>query len=224
MRLPWVREGVLFISISVLAMLIGLWLTIHQPKNIGLKILVFGITSIGFLLLITSLIFFRDPERQPNASRNEILAPADGRVVAVETLKECRYLQGPSQRIAVFMHIGNVHVQRIPYAGELVATQHKPGRFYPAFLPKAAEENERRWYIFETNEKRKYAIVQIAGMIARRTVSWLNLNKKYNQGERLGMIMFGSEVDTYLPVDVTVKIKPGERVYAGKTIIGVWKE
>ena len=222
MKYRWVQEGYPLFWISGLLLLIGLLL------NGGLRALPWRVAGIviallGLALGVISLVFFRDPERLSGAAENKIVAPADGRVVAVEEVTEDQYFKGPARRVAIFMHIGNVHVQRVPTPGKLVWMRHKPGLYRPAFMAEAAKVNEQRWYAFESSG-RKYALVQIAGLVARRTISWIQPDRIYHRGERLGMIAFGSEVDTYWPLEVTITVKPGDKVLAGQTIIGEWSK
>lgn len=165
--------------------------------------------------------FFRDPERRSAAGSESILSPADGRVVAVEVCEEQRHFRGQARRVAIFMHLGNVHVQRTPSAGQLLWTHHRPGRWLPAWSARAARENEQHWYAFRGAEG-DFAVVQIAGLLARRTRCWLRSGQVYPRGARLGLIALGSEVDVYLPLSATVAAKVGDRVRAGKTVIGSW--
>lgn len=167
-------------------------------------------------------VFFRDPERRSPAGPERIVSPADGRVVAVEVCEEWRHFRGQARRIAIFMHVGNVHVQRTPSAGRLLWTRRQPGRWLPAFSAQAARENEQRWYAFHCPQG-DFAVVQIAGLLARRTRCWLQAGQDYPRGTRLGLIALGSEVDVYLPLAATVSVKAGDRVKAGETVIGSWR-
>jgi phosphatidylserine decarboxylase len=221
MKLGWAREGVFFIGTSALLAAAG-WYGFGAAKGSALKWLGFGAGVLGLVLLLVGLVFFRDPDRRSKAAPDKILAPADGRVVAVEEVTEGRYFNGPARRVAIFMHLGNVHVQRMPCAGQLVWTRHLPGKYRPAFLASAAGENEQRWYAFDASG-RKFALVQIAGLVARRTIAWIRPGRVYPRGERIGMIAFGSEVDTYWPLDANISVAPGAKVFAGRTVIGEWK-
>lgn len=222
MKYRWVGEGLPFLGISGALILAGLFL-VGLMKAGPLRIAGAACTVLGLSLAIVGLIFFRDPERMSGAAENKILAPADGRIMAVEETVEESYFKGTALRVAIFMHLGNVHVQRMPASGKLVWMRHQPGVYRPAFMREAAKENEQRWYAFES-AGRKFALVQIAGLMARRTIAWIQPDRTYRRGERLGMIAFGSEVDTYWPAGARITVKPGDKVLAGQTVIGEWIE
>jgi phosphatidylserine decarboxylase len=216
MRTALVTEGRgLLATLGLLAACgIGLWMW-WRPAALALWIL-------AAVLVGVTVFFFRDPDRTSTESPERILAPADGRVVAVEVCEEPRHLLGQARRIAIFMHVGNVHVQRTPSRGQLVWTRHQPGRWLPAWSVRAARENEQRWYAFR-GEQGDFTVVQVAGLLARRTRCWLQAGQVYPRGARLGLIALGSEVDVYLPLSVAVSVQVGDRVRAGETVIGSWK-
>lgn len=220
MRLPWVREFYGLFGCCLAGLALGLLLPriLRYPGIWSAGMCLAGLSLVLGLLFI---VFFRDPERSSDALPEKILSPADGRVMAVEEVLEMKYFKGPARRIAIFMHVGNVHVQRLPADGHLVWSHWQAGEFLPAFKKEAAGANEQRWYAFE-GSGRKFAVVQIAGLLARRTISWLAEGQACSRGQRLGMIAFGSEVDVYLPVTVKTIVAVGEKVRAGKTAIGVW--
>jgi phosphatidylserine decarboxylase len=203
-------------SIGVLGILLA-FLQLIILKIVGLVIILGSVIAGGIIIY-----FFRDPERYSSAAPEAILSPADGRVIRIEQTTEDIYLKQPARCIAVFMHISNVHVQRVPSDARLIHTQHRHGKFRPILDSRAAYENEQHWYAFE-HEDKKYTLVQIAGILARRTLSWLNIGCLYKRGERLGMITLGSEVDLYLPLSASVSVKVGDKVVAGETIIGRWE-
>lgn len=221
MRLPWAREGLVFIALCLAGGLAGLALIAAAAKLPVLKAAGWVMLAAGFGFSLLGLVFFRDPERSSNALPGQILSPADGRIMAVEEVREASYFNGPARRIAIFMHLANVHVQRLPSGGRLVWSRWQPGKFLPAFRPDAARSNEQRWYAFAEGG-RKFAVVQIAGLLARRTISWLQDGQTCARGQRLGMIAFGSEVDVYLPLEVKVTVAKNQRVRAGRTVIGQW--
>jgi phosphatidylserine decarboxylase len=204
------------LTLSFLGSLVLMLKTENTLKNISIVITLISIISIFIIVY-----FYRDPERNSTADSDIILAPADGMVVRVEKCQETKHLKGPALRIAIFMHVGNVHVQRIPSAGTLLWTQHQQGKFRAVLDPKAPIENEQRWYAFD-NKERSYALVQIAGLLARRTISWLQPDQKCLRGERLGMIALGSEVDLYVPQSVEVSVQVGQKVKGGITPLGRW--
>lgn len=188
----------------------------------GFRLVSLGIAALCGGLVLFVLYFFRDPERHSQTGPEVILSPADGLVVQVEAVEESRHLQAPAQRVAIFMHVGNVHVQRVPSEARVEWIQHQPGRFRPALDPRAAGDNEQRWYAF-TGPRGKYVLVQIAGLLARRTICWLTAGQACARGERLGMIALGSEVDLHLPRNVEIQVRKGMRVKAGESVIGVWR-
>lgn len=208
----WLASNALLAAVGI-----GLWFgapLAWRPTAGAAMALAAGLGSLA-------AIFFRDPERHSPEGPDRVVSPADGRVVAVEVCEERRHLQGQARRIAIFMHVGNVHVQRTPSAGRLLWTQHHPGRWLPAFSARAARENEQRWYAFH-GPRGDFAVVQIAGLLARRTRCWLQAGQTYPRGARLGLIALGSEVDVYLPLSATVNVAAGDRVKAGETVIGSW--
>ena len=224
MKWHWASEMFPWLTVALLVTLAGVALgTGWLSKNHWMRVGGVFLALVGISLCLLFLIFFRDPDRFSQAGVDQILSPADGRVMVVETLNENRVFQGPAQRIAIFMHVGNVHVQHMPSRGRLLWTRYQPGKFWPAFVSRAGFENEQRWYAFEQSPGRKFAVVQIAGLLARRIICWIRPEQSYERGTRLGMISFGSEVDVYLPVTAAIRVKPGDLVRAGETIIGEWK-
>jgi phosphatidylserine decarboxylase len=186
------------------------------------------LTRWRWLVLVPAILlgwvfyFFRDPERTPATPSAEfILAPADGKVTAIDLVDEPLYLQGPARRISVFMSIFDVHVQRSPYAGQVQFLYYQPGSFAPAFL-KDTRSNESNLIGLETPLGR-IAIKQIAGILARRIICWVEPGDPVVKGERLGLIRFGSRVDLFLPPEVEVLVSEGQQVTAGQTLLARWK-
>ncbi|MGC9363921.1 MAG: phosphatidylserine decarboxylase family protein [Fidelibacterota bacterium] len=170
-----------------------------------------------FLFFLFALWFFRDPERQIPDGDHLILSPADGRVVAIGELEDD--FVGRAKRVSIFMSILDVHVNRIPLSGTVRAITHRPGRFRPAMQPAASFENENTEITLE-NEQTRLKFAQVAGMLARRIVCRLQVGQSVQAGERFGMIKFGSRVDMTLPETVKLQVRIGDRVKAGKTVIG----
>lgn len=162
--------------------------------------------------------FFRDPDREPPADPHLIVSPADGRVIDVRLVQENEMLGAPANRVSIFMSPLDVHVNRSPVRGVIERIRHTPGRFHAAFADKSSEENERTAVVL-AGDGRRYLVVQIAGAVARRIVCRRVEGDALERGERYGMIMFGSRVDVYLPVDVRVRVAPRMRVRAGTTAI-----
>lgn len=194
------REGYLFIAISgglcLLALLAG-W----------------GFTALLlFLLTVWVVWFFRNPPRIIPEGENLVLAPADGRVLGVDGDGE--------RRVCIFMNVFNVHVNRLPVAGEVTSVTYTPGRFINASFDKASEHNERNSLTMKTATGHEVRFVQIAGLVARRIVCWAKPGTDGAAGDIFGLIRFGSRVDVHLPADAEVWVREGQRVTAGETILG----
>jgi phosphatidylserine decarboxylase len=175
------------------------------------------------LLLGGVCYFFRDPERDPDTSDSlAILAPADGKVTAIEVVDEPYLFQGPARRISVFLSLPDVHVQRTPYQGRVTLLHYQPGDFAPAFL-KDTHSNEFN-FIGLTTPHGPLGVKQIAGILARRIVCWADLDTPLARGQRLGLVKFGSRVDLYLPLEAEVYVEVGQQTYGGQTVVGRWVE
>lgn len=195
--------------IAVLAALVG-------AVAVGVDRLWLAAPALALLALATW--FFRDPDREPPADPHLIVSPADGRVIDVRRVEENEMLGAPANRVSIFMSPLDVHVNRSPVRGMIERIRHTPGRFHAAFADKSSEENERTAVVL-AGDGRRYLVVQIAGAVARRIVCRRGEGDVLERGERYGMIMFGSRVDVYLPVDVRVRVAPRMRVRAGATAI-----
>jgi phosphatidylserine decarboxylase len=170
--------------------------------------------AVGFCLW-----FFRDPERAAPDGDGLVISPADGKVVAVVAEREERFLHAPTTRVSIFMSPLDVHVNRNPVSGVVEAVQHTNGKFTAAFKDKASLDNERNAVVLRSGERR-YLMVQIAGALARRIVCHVAPGDRVERGARFGMIMFGSRVDVYLPEGVVPRVRNGERVRAGVSVLG----
>jgi len=169
-----------------------------------------GIVSV--LLLIFCLNFFRDPERDiPEGDL--IICPADGKVIRAESLKN------GSIRVDIFMNVFNVHVNRAPMTGTISAIEYIEGRFVNASFDSASEENERNRFQLEADNGAIITFTQISGLVARRIISYVKEGDTVQAGERIGMIRFGSRVDTIIPDGYTLNVSVGDHVIAGKTIL-----
>lgn len=175
----------------------------------------------GWSLAVAALavaFFFRDPDRLGESGPGLYLAPADGRVLAVEQVVEPDFIGGPAVRISIFLSLLDVHVQRSPVDGVVEHVEHRPGRFAAAWNPDAGSENERTTIGIDTGEER-VVVRQIAGLVARRIVTYVEEETQVDQGERIGLIRFGSRVDAYLPPTAVVRVSPGDRVQAGTSVL-----
>lgn len=165
--------------------------------------------------------FFRDPVREGPRGEHLVLAPADGRVVSVAEVDEPDVIGGRALRIAVFMNVFNVHVNRHPVDGTVVRRDYRPGRFVNASLDKASVDNERM-SLGVRSPRGPVLIRQIAGLVARRIVTDPAQGASVRQGTRLGLIRFGSRVDTYVPAGARPRVAVGDRTRAGITVIAEW--
>jgi phosphatidylserine decarboxylase len=185
-----------------------------------------GFSFLSFFSLIVTLFvcfFFRDPDRAIQEADGAVSSPADGKVIIVEKLAESPYIDGPCQKISIFMSVFNVHVNRIPFDGLIKDIRYFPGKFVNASLDKASSGNERNALIVETATGITYATVQIAGLVARRIICGVKPGDTVSRGTRFGLICFGSRLDVYLPEDADIAVKIGEKVQAGTTVIGYIK-
>ncbi len=162
--------------------------------------------------------FFRDPDREPPAVPNAVLAPADGRVREVADSLDA--FVGPSVRVSIFLSPLDVHVNRAPIAGLVAGTAYRPGRFVAAFRDDAGELNARCTLNIE-GEHARVTVVQIAGVVARRIVCRVGPGDKLAAGERFGLIRFGSRTDCYMPRGTEVTVRVGDRVQGGRSVLGV---
>ena len=179
-------------------------------------------STIGFALTFFIFWFFRDPKRDTPQDPNLIISSADGKVCLIDEAyppKETPLKEEKMKRICVFMNVFNVHVNRSPIQGDAQHIIYKTGQFLNASLDKASDKNERNSLVIKTENGTQIVVVQIAGLIARRILSFISPNHKLLQGERFGLIRFGSRVDIYMPLDAVEKCKVGDKVVAGESIL-----
>lgn len=172
-------------------------------------------------IAIWVVAFFRDPAREGERGDNLVIAPADGKVVSVIQLFEPAFHQAETTRVSIFMNVFDCHVNRYPASGTVAYRHYNPGRFINAAAEKASLENEQSSVGLQTSHG-KVLIRQIAGLIARRIVTDHAEGREVKQGERMGMIRFGSRVDVFLPAGARVLVKDGDRTVAGITVIAQW--
>lgn len=164
--------------------------------------------------------FFRDPERRTPGGEGLIISPADGRVVEVKEVAKGRLWDGVGTRVSIFLSVLDVHVNRAPVPGRVEQIQYQKGNFYAAYLERASEQNEQNALRITDAKGRSLTLVQIAGVLARRIVCYVRQGDALSQGQRLGLIMFGSRVDLFLPRGLKVEVVKGQRVKGGETVIG----
>lgn len=166
--------------------------------------------------------FFRNPSREIPEDPRAIVAPADGKVILADEVVEPEFLKGSARRLAIFMNVFDVHVNRVPVAGRVVELKHRPGRYLAAQKGEADRVNEQLASLWETEGGHRVLAVQIAGLLARRIISTVRPGDLLPKGAPYGMICFGSRVDLYLPLECAIMVKPGDRVKAGSTIVARW--
>lgn len=205
-KLPVAKDGLAFIIIplvvGLIAILISWWLAV--------PILLFASFSAWF---------FRDPERQAPAGDENLVSPADGKVILVGEVDEDRFLHDKVIKISIFMSIFNVHVNRAPLSGRVKKTDYFPGKFFRANLDKSSQENEHNAIVLQAPNQKPILFVQIAGLVARRIVCWIMPGDDLVRGQRVGMIRFGSRLDVYLPLEADVQVQVGQNVTAGESVL-----
>ena len=177
---------------------------------------------LGLIFTLFCLYFFRDPERVPPARMDVFLAPADGLVVSVEAAvppPELGFGPAPRPRVAIFLSVLDVHVNRMPIAGTVTRINYRPGTFVNAALDKASEDNERNAVALLLPDGTEIAVVQIAGLIARRIVCEAVVGQVFSAGQRFGIIRFGSRTDLYLPPGTVPLVAVGQRMIGGETVL-----
>lgn len=206
---PVHRDGYKFLAIAAALSLLGFLL--YAP--------------LGWLFLLAALYiayFFRDPARVTPLRDGLVIAPADGVVTGVDLVQPPMELglgEGQRVRVSTFLSVLDVHINRAPVAGRVVRSVYVPGAFINAAADKASEENERRSIVIQTASGDEIAVVQIAGLIARRIVAFAQEGDQLGVGERFGLIRFGSRVDVYLPVGRTAIVAVGQRAIGGETVL-----
>lgn len=214
------REGFstifLVLFISTILYLGVVWLF---PEN---RIVQNIVLSICLVIFVIVLQFFRNPTRHIKQNSAHILAPADGKVVAIEEVFESEFLQRNCRQISIFMSPFNVHINRNPVSGEVSYFKYHKGKYLVAWHPKSSIENERTTIAVRTPEGKELLFRQIAGALAKRIVWYVKEGEKIQQGEEFGFIKFGSRVDIFIPLEAKVAVKIGEKSVGGKTILATW--
>ena len=204
---PIVKEGYIYIGILAVATVIA-----------GLVLNPYWSIIPGVLLAFVSF-FFRNPNRNIPSDMTLILSPADGTIMGVSEVFEDQFLNETAIKITIFLSVFDVHVNRSPINGEIKFQQYTCGRFRPAYKESAGCENERHTIGLE-NDQMRVLVTQIAGILARRIVSWVTLGSVLERGERYGMIKFGSCTELVVPCTTEVLVSKGDKVRGGETIIG----
>ena len=210
------KEGYQIIIISIVILLLAN-LLIHFLLRGNRTIQVAGYI-ISIILLSLILYFFRKPERKAELGEKIVLAPADGKVVAIEEVEETEYFNERRKQVSIFMSPLDVHINWYPVGGTVKYFKYHPGSYLVAWHPKSSTENERTTLVVE-NENTTILIRQIAGAVARRIVYYSKEGKNVRQGDELGFIKFGSRVDLFLPLDIEINVSLGQHVTGRQTII-----
>jgi len=211
--MSFAREGMVFIAAGAAAVVVVFALALALRS--------WPLWVAGVVVLVVALwiaYFFRDPERPGPRGDRLVIAPADGRVVMITPVEEPDFVHGRAIRISIFMNIFNVHVNRYPVTGTVEYEHYNPGKFLNAAAEKASLENEQM-SVGIAGASHKVLVRQIAGLVARRIVTYAKAGTEAVQGERMGIIRFGSRVDVFVPPDATIRTRVGERPVAGVTVL-----
>lgn len=207
------REGIPFVLIA-LALAAAVYTAALMRRSWPLWLTAFALT----LVTLWVAYFFRDPERQGPRGEHLVISPADGRVIDVREVDEPTFLQGRAIRISVFMNVFDVHVNRYPITGQVAYVHYSPGKFLNAAVEKASLENEQMSVGLQA-ARHRVLFRQVAGLVARRIVTYSRVGDDAEQGARMGLIRFGSRVDVFVPPGSDVKVQPGDRPLAGTTVL-----
>ncbi len=205
-------EGKIILIPLLLLVLAGTGIQAYYPSE-GLKWINLTIA----LLTLFSLYFFRDPQRIP-PNNDGFLSPGDGKVVQIIDVEDAEI--GKAKQISIFLSVFNVHSQRVPLSGKVISKTYNSGKFLAAFNHKASLDNEQMVVMFETESGKMYKIKQIAGLIARRILNYMEPENRVERGQRLGFIRFGSRVDIIVPPEFQIDVSLGDMVRGNQTIIG----
>ncbi len=174
------------------------------------------------ILLLFCLFFFRNPPRKIKVDKNLVLSPADGKVMSIQEWED-EFMGGKCYKVSIFLSVFNVHVNRFPVEAELVSLDYRPGQFLPAFKSHASEINEKNVLSLKS-EQHKFRVAQITGFVARRIRCYVRPGDCLKQGQRFGIILFGSCTEIMVPLECQIRIKEGDKVKGGVTIIGQFSD
>jgi len=216
------KEGRIII-LMVLVVFVVLDLAICEIARCNaIFFIVIGIVELALFSFI--LFFFRNPSRKVEAIQSAILAPADGKIIAIDEVFETEFLNRKCRKVSIFMSVWNVHVNRYPIGGTIIYTKYHPGKYLIARHPKSSELNEHQTVAIANFSGVEIMIKQIAGIVARRVICYAKLGQQVGQGQDLGFIRFGSRVDLFLPLEAKISIKLKEIVKGNITTIGYLKQ
>ena len=207
-RGPVVREGYIYIAAA-------LFLAVVMYLGFGVAV------AVPFVVLACYFTyFFRNPDRTIPTDEHLVVSPADGTVQDVVELEDDDFVKGPCTKIIIFLSVFNVHVNRSPIAGEIKCQKYVCGRFRPAYKDEVGFENERHMLGIENEKGFRVTVTQIAGILARRIVSWVTLDDNMSKGQVYGLIKFGSCTELVVPRNVEVLVKKGDKVRGGESVLG----
>ena len=208
-RGPVVREGYIYIAAA-------LFLAVVMYFGFGVAV------AVPFVVLACYFTyFFRNPDRIIPTDEHLVVSPADGTVQDVVELEDDDFVKGPCTKIIIFLSVFNVHVNRSPIAGEIKCQKYVCGRFRPAYKDEVGFENERHMLGIENEKGFRVTVTQIAGILARRIVSWVTLDDNMSKGQVYGLIKFGSCTELVVPRNVEVLVKKGDKVRGGESVLGM---
>lgn len=210
------KEGFKIISIAGMITVVLILLTDYFLEQSTLSKVIEVIIVICFVLVLQ---FFRNPKREIIRNINQILSPADGKVVVIEEVFESEYFKDKRRQISIFMSPLNVHVTRYPIGGIVKYSQYHQGKYLVAWHPKSSTENERTTIVVENEKVGQILYRQIAGAMAKRIVNYAKLNMPVNQGADAGFIKFGSRIDIFVPLDFKINVQLNDKTIGGKTVI-----
>ena len=207
-RGPVVREGYIYIAAA-------LFLAVVMYFGFGVAV------AVPFVVLACYFTYFvRNPDRTIPTDEHLVVSPADGTVQDVVELEDDDFVKGPCTKIIIFLSVFNVHVNRSPIAGEIKCQKYVCGRFRPAYKDEVGFENERHMLGIENEKGFRVTVTQIAGILARRSVSWVTLDDNMSKGQVYGLIKFGSCTELVVPRNVEVLVKKGDKVRGGESVLG----
>ncbi len=214
------KEG--YQSIGIAALLFGVINLVSFNFLSGTYPLLAAIIFVVSLLLFLFIIsFFRIPGRSLSQGEEQIICPADGKVVVIEEITDQEFFKDKRVQVSIFMSPANVHVNRNPISGAVMYSQYHKGKYLVAWHPKSSTENERHSVVLQ-NEKGELLVKQIAGALAKRIVNYLKPGIEVNQGSEMGFIKFGSRVDVLLPLNADIKVQLNQAVKGGVTVLATW--
>jgi len=215
------KEGRAIVAIFFIFLLALNLIVFYYISANNLVTWLLGVPSFLFFLFIVR--FFRKPVRPLLNDEDTVYAPADGTVLVIEETEETEFLKEKRIQVSIFMSVWNVHINWFPVSGIIKYFKYHPGKFLVARVPKSSTENERTTVVIEDNKKRQILVRQIAGIVARRIISYAKEGVEVKQNSELGFIRFGSRVDVFLPLDAEVKVKLGDKTTGTNTVIAKLK-